>query len=119
MASEEIVLDADQWVSEAKDHIRDISNHVKHAAVSAKLSSSNSGVYLNITTLEENDFCVHLSAGGLKVVGNSFDDTSLDDQPNGQYFETIHALLDKTSSKYRESFGNELQKKLLDLAHQE
>lgn len=111
---EEIVLDAQQWLREAEDHIRDIKNHVKHAAVSSALSSSNTGVHLNITTLEGDDLCVQLSASGLCIVGNTFDDTSLE-KSNGQLYESIHALLDSRSPKYRESFGNELQMKLLEL----
>jgi hypothetical protein len=111
---DEIVLDAQQWLREAEDHIRDVQKHVKHAAVSSTLSSSNTGVHLNITTLEEEDLCVQLSARGLCIVGHTFDDTSLE-KINGEFYETIHALLDSCSLKYRESFSNELQMKLLEL----
>ena len=111
---DEIVLDAQQWLREAEDHIRDVQKHVKHAAVSSTLPSSNAGVHLNITTLEEENLCVQLSASGLCIVGHNFDDTNLE-KNNCQMYETIHALLDSLSPKYRESFSSELQTKLLQL----
>ncbi|XP_059485624.1 GSK3-beta interaction protein-like [Neocloeon triangulifer] len=107
----EVVLDAEQWVREAEDHIRDIRNHVDEAQVSEKLTSTDAGIHINIKTIEGLLFCVHLSTSGIRVVGNLFDDCTQESDSN-EFFETLHALLDKLSPKYRQSFGKELQEKL-------
>ncbi|CAB3368466.1 Hypothetical predicted protein [Cloeon dipterum] len=110
----EAVLDADQWVKEAEDHIHDVQQHVKKLEVSKKLGSSNCGVYLNMETLEGTLFCIFLSASGLQVVSTSLDERNLQCE-NDETFETFHALLDKLSPQYTKSFAAELQRKLMGL----
>ncbi|XP_065339846.1 GSK3-beta interaction protein [Cloeon dipterum] len=110
----ETVLDADQWVKEAEDHIHDVQQHVNNLEVSKKLGSTNSGVYLNMETLEGTLFCIFLSASGLQVVSTSLDERNLQSE-NDETFETFHALLDKLSPLYTKSFAGELQRKLMGL----
>ncbi|XP_013189780.1 GSK3-beta interaction protein [Amyelois transitella] len=111
----EQVLSEETWPQEAEAAINDIKKHVKSANISPLLKSSNQRIYFNLTTLEECDYCVEISAAGFRVVGRKYDDTSLSTIENMNY-ETPYALLNSISQKYRESFGGELMSKLLDLA---
>lgn len=114
--SVESTLDADQWRLEAQALINDVKSHVKDIRVSEKLDSSEKVIYLNVTTLEGQDFCVELSAAGLSIVGPRHDDIST---KGDVFFETPYSLLDFISPKYRESFGNLLLTKLNALNGQE
>lgn len=97
------------WKEEADSVISDITSHVSNAAISEHLQSDNQKVYLNLTTLEQSRYCVELSACGFRVVGNAFDDASLDGK---EYYETPYSLLSAISPTFSNSFGNALLKKL-------
>jgi hypothetical protein len=109
------VLDEDTWPLEAESAINDIRKHVKSANISQQLKNSNQRIFINLTTLEESEYCVEMSAAGFRVVGRKYDDTALSIIENMNY-ETPYALLNSISQKYRESFGGELMNRLLDLA---
>ncbi|XP_026485673.1 GSK3B-interacting protein [Vanessa tameamea] len=111
----EQVLDKETWPAEAEAAINDIRKHVNSAQVSSKVRSTNQKIYINLTTLENAEYCVEMSALGFRVVGRKYDDTSLSTIENMNY-ETPYALLNNISQKYRESFGGELMNKLLHLA---
>lgn len=111
----EQVLDEETWPNEAEGAIYDIKKHVKAASVSTLLKSTNQRIYINITTLENANYCIEMSASGFRVVGRKYDDTSLSTIENMNY-ETPYALLNSISQAYRESFGGELMKKLWNLA---
>ncbi|XP_046959975.1 GSK3B-interacting protein [Vanessa cardui] len=111
----EQVLDKETWPAEAEAAINDIRKHVNSAQVSSKVRSTNQKIYINLTTLENSEYCVEMSALGFRVVGRKYDDTSLSTIENMNY-ETPYALLNNISQKYRESFGGELMNKLLHLA---
>ncbi|XP_053607538.1 GSK3B-interacting protein-like [Plodia interpunctella] len=111
----EQVLGQETWPQEAEAAINDIRKHVKTANISPTVQSSNQRIYINLTTLEDSDYCVEMSASGFRVVGRKYDDISLSTIENMNY-ETPYALLNSISQKYRESFGGELMNKLLDLA---
>ncbi|CAF4953873.1 unnamed protein product [Pieris macdunnoughi] len=111
----EQVLDQNTWPKEAEAAINDIKKHVKTACISTALKNTNQCVYLNLTTLEDLNYCIEMSAAGFRVVGRKYDDTNLATIENMNY-ETPYALLNSISQKYRESFGGELMNKLLDLA---
>ncbi|XP_069358517.1 GSK3-beta interaction protein-like [Maniola hyperantus] len=118
--STERVLDEETWPLEAEAAINDIRRHVASAQVSSALRSSNRRVYINLTTLENSQYCVEMSRAGFRVVGRRHDDAGLGAAAaaaaSGTY-ETPHALLDSISQKYRESFGGELMNKLTHLAN--
>lgn len=116
MNDEECVLDEEQWKLEAQAVVNDVKQHVKHIEVSKKLRSSNQFIYLNITTLENLNFCIELSAAGFAIVGNQFDDKSNDD---GERYETPYSLLNVVSPCYRNSFGNSLLDRLKCLSEQQ
>ncbi|XP_037293699.1 GSK3B-interacting protein isoform X2 [Manduca sexta] len=109
----EQVLDEETWPQEAEAAINDIRKHVKFAAISPRLRSSNQCVFINITTLEESHYCVEMSALGFRIVGNQYNDNTL----TSDIYETPYAMLDTISVKFRESFGKELINKLADLAN--
>lgn len=110
--NEDKILDAEQWKNEADSIITDVKCHVREIAVSPKLGSSNSCIYLNVTTLEGLKFCVEVSGSGFSVTGNDHD---LLESKENEKFETPYSLLDAISPQYRHSFGNELTKKLNEL----
>ena len=109
---EDHVLDANQWKLEAEAVINDVKNHVRSFTVSEKLKSTNRYIYLNLTTLEDLEFCIQLSAAGFVIVGKRHDETS---NKGDLYFETPYSLLDFVSPQYRNSFGNSLLSKLNQL----
>lgn len=100
---------SNQWRLEAQALINDVKSHVKNIRVSENLESSEKIIYLNVTTLEDENFCVELSAAGLSIVGHKHDDTS---EKGDVFFETPYSLLDFISPQYRNSFGNLLLRKL-------
>ena len=107
-ASEE-VISLDNWKTEAGAVIKDVGNHVKHLAISEKLESCNTNIFLNLTTKEDQKYTIEQSACGFQIVGLDHDSVSL--TPN-DYFETPYALLDSLSPEYRKSFGTDLMAKL-------
>jgi hypothetical protein len=50
---EEILLNEDQWKTEAAAVIQDIQEHVQNIGISDRIRSTNRCIYLNITTAEE------------------------------------------------------------------
>lgn len=110
--NEEHILDAEQWKLEAESVINDVKNHVQNFVLSEKLLSTNSAIFLNLTTLENLKFCIKLTAAGFTIIGNQHDDTSNNEN---MYFETPYSLLDFVSPQYRNSFGNSLLNKLNQL----
>lgn len=109
------ILDEITWPQEAEAAINDIRKHVSKASVSPILTNTNQRIYINLTTLENANYCIEMSAMGFKVVGRTYDDNSLSQSDNDTY-ETPYALLNEISQKYKESFGGELMSKLMDLA---
>lgn len=107
--STEEPLSEDHWKEEALSVINDIKDHVKDIHVSQKLKSNNKFIYLNLTTEEQENYCIELSGAGFRIVGNSFDDNS---KARTKIYETPYSLLDEISPKYRESFGSSLVNKL-------
>ncbi|XP_054269570.1 GSK3B-interacting protein [Macrosteles quadrilineatus] len=101
------------WEAEAAAVIQDVRAHVKNIQLSAVPLPSR-GVYINITTLESQRLCVLLGPSGFQVVGNAYDDISLENL-NCRFYETPYSLLSAVSPSYDQSFGNLLVKKLNEL----
>ncbi|XP_022915685.1 GSK3-beta interaction protein-like [Onthophagus taurus] len=110
------VLDAENWKFEAQAVINDIKNHVETASISSKIVSTNEKIYVNIRTIEGEDFCLELSALGFRVCGNQPDTIN---EPTSEYYETPYGLLNVISPKFRESFGNLLVTKLSELQNKQ
>ncbi|KAK3876868.1 hypothetical protein Pcinc_018380 [Petrolisthes cinctipes] len=109
---EERVLDEQEWHVEAAAVIQDVKECVGNIVVSS-LPSSDTTIYFNLTTKENNSYCVELTASGFRIVSDKYDDTT---QPTENYFETPYSLLDNISPLYRESFSKALAAKLMLLA---
>lgn len=114
MTEEVATAQPDQsWPEEAHSTINDIKKHVKKAFVSQQLPGTYQRIFINLTTLEDKDYCVEMTASGFRITGQRHDDKSLH---NSTIYETPYALLNQISEKYRKSFGGELMRKLMDLA---
>lgn len=111
---EERVLDEQEWHVEAAAVIQDVKECVSRIVVSS-LPSSNTAIYFNLTTKEENNYCVELTASGFRIVSDKYNNKS---QPTEDFFETPYALLDRISPLYRVSFSSALAAKLSLLASQ-
>lgn len=109
----EVLLTEDKWRAEVNSVINDIKDHVHSVTVSHELNSSESRIYLNITTLEERRCCVELSALGFLLVGS---DHNLVDVMQSQHFETPYSLLGSISPMFYQSFGAQLMEKLTALS---
>lgn len=101
--------DLENWKLEGEAVINDIKKHVKDIKISETLECNNQRVYLNLTTLEDQDYCVELSAYGFRIVGTTYDATNI---VTDSYFETPYSLLNTISPEFRLSFGNTLMSKL-------
>ncbi|EDW70054.1 GSK3-beta interaction protein [Drosophila virilis] len=115
-------------IDEANAIINDVKAHVAEIAISSKLVSSATQIYLNIRTIESATCCVEVTNRGFKIVSSQYDtideDKALRSEvlENGdvepaeeEIFETPYALLDKISPRYVESFGNKLCQQLRQL----
>ncbi|KAF4524484.1 hypothetical protein B566_EDAN013099 [Ephemera danica] len=116
---EERVLDAEQWRLEAEAQLKDFEGHVKLVQISPKLGSDDSGVHLNVTTLEDRQFCVHLSPQGFRVVGHSHDSVDPAVSAEERAFETPYSLLSAISPSYQNSMGQALFASLSKLQQQD
>ncbi|KAK3879397.1 hypothetical protein Pcinc_016027 [Petrolisthes cinctipes] len=109
---EERILDEQEWHVEAAAVIQDVKECVGNIVVSS-LPSSDTTIYFNLTTKENNSYCIELTASGFRIVSDKYDDKT---QPTDNYFETPYSLLDNISPLYRESFSKALAAKLMLLA---
>lgn len=100
------------WLTEAEAVTVDVQAHTKSIEVSS-LPPPSTGILLNITTIEDEKYCVLLGPSGFKVVGRAHNNTALE-STNQDFFETPYALLSSISQSYSQSFGNLLIKKLND-----
>lgn len=103
---------------EAQRVVNEIGFGVDTANVSEVLESSESLAYVNIRTLEKEDFCVELSASGYMIVSRgSFDrvDEKLRDEnlksDNGRY-ETCEALMHQISPAFVKKFNMSVAERL-------
>ncbi|KAK2145202.1 hypothetical protein LSH36_696g01059 [Paralvinella palmiformis] len=103
---------------EAEDVMKDVRYAVKSAELSSRLPSSSLIVYINLTTKEDERYCVELSLQGFRVVGHHYDNTERSSSESC-YYETIYALLDNISPKYQRSFGEALMNKLSELQEEQ
>jgi len=111
----EFLLDEEGWKDEAKGVIKDIESYVKSVTVACEIPSTNSQIFLNLVTKEDQEYTVALNSEGFKVVGFSFNTTDVEGET---VYETPYSLLDNLSPAYREAFGQDLTEQLLKLQRQ-
>lgn len=102
------MLDEENWREEAKSVINDVKNHVQSIEIS-QLASNDRFIYVNLTTLENETYCIELSSSGFRIVGISHDLNNID---SDEYYETPYSLLSKISASFYQSFADELINKL-------
>lgn len=107
-----------EWQDEAAAIIEDVKNHVKEIQISSTLESSKAEIFLNVTTLEEETFCIRVSTEGFEIVGHSYDTIELNRNTSVAY-ETPYALFNDISGLYVQSFGNDLKAALENLMEDE
>ncbi|XP_033741556.1 GSK3-beta interaction protein-like [Pecten maximus] len=98
---------------EAQEVVKEVAYAVDYVEIAKDLPNGDKVIHLNLRTQEEQEFSVELTDQGFRVVGNKFN--IVDETASSQYFETIYALLDHHSPKYRKSFGDALLRKLENL----
>ncbi|XP_034245173.1 GSK3B-interacting protein [Thrips palmi] len=101
---DEKVLNKDQWHLEATAVINDVKNHVRQISIS-NLEGTDDFIFLNLTTIEGQDYCIQMSKMGFAIVDVRYDSSTVEPLV---CFETPYALLDSISPKYRESFALKL-----------
>eukprot|EP00095_Tigriopus_kingsejongensis_P011302 maker-scaffold14_size734282-snap-gene-4.9 protein:Tk11302 transcript:maker-scaffold14_size734282-snap-gene-4.9-mRNA-1 annotation:"hypothetical protein TcasGA2_TC001128" len=110
------VVELARWPAEAQSVIADIQDHVQLIAISSVLKSTNTEIFLNLTTREQSKSTVHLSAEGFRVVGRAHN--SHDPASEEPVFETPYSLLSSLSPGFNQSFANQLAQKLAVIAAQ-
>lgn len=99
------------WIAEAKSVIESERSLLNFIDISSLIVSN--GVYLNIETLENQQFCVLLNNQGFRVVAKAFDqDTNI----SQTCYETHFALLSNISKGYSQRFNELVFIKLNDIA---
>jgi hypothetical protein len=106
------------FIDESKLAIGQIKFGVKIGEISEKLECNSRLAFINIRTLENDEFCVSVSQDGYKIVAFQFD--TIDDKLSVRddqlmSFETIDALMNSISKLYIVKFHEELTKKLASL----
>lgn len=99
------------WHAEAKSVIDSEISLLNHISISSLIVSD--GIYLNIETLENQQFCVLLNKQGFRVVAKAYDQ----DTNNSQFcYETHFALLSNISKSYNRRFNELVADKLNEVA---
>lgn len=99
------------WEKEAEAVINDIRDHVSHVAIAKSPNSDPSRIYFDLETLEGDKFIIAMDSRGFTISNVNQNDKS------SHVYETINALLDNKSSKYRAAFASSLVSKMNSLLH--
>ncbi|CAD6192017.1 unnamed protein product [Caenorhabditis auriculariae] len=104
---------------EAVNAVRELEYAVKTVCISELLPRTAQLLFLNLTTLEGQTYCIELTERGWRIASNRQDCMNGDFRQLAmytQYFETLYALLDTISPLYREKFSESLSARLNSLA---
>ncbi|XP_063697313.1 uncharacterized protein LOC134828215 [Culicoides brevitarsis] len=116
MDDDEEIID---WKSEALAVVNDIKDHVSGIELSNVLPSDETKIYLNVTTIEGEIFCIRLNSEGFLISGHGKDSRASEALENQQIYETPYSLLSAISKKFTESFGNRLINELSKLENRQ
>ncbi|KRZ07931.1 GSK3-beta interaction protein [Trichinella zimbabwensis] len=103
---------------EAIAAVHELHFAVKDIAVSDLLPRTSELIFLNITTLEEQAYCIELTLKGWRVASMRHDCMNGDFsnlELHTRYFETVYALMDTISVCYRKRFTDLLSLRLRQL----
>ena len=116
------VEDADEifdrsLLKEAQRVVEELKFGVDTAAVSTELEGNESLAYMNIRTLEKEDYCVELTASGYMIVSRKFD--TVDEEIREENvrnvknrFETCEALMHQISPAFVKKFNTSVAERL-------
>lgn len=110
-----------QLEEEALAAVREFSFAVHSLCFSEMLPRTNELLFLNLTTLEQETYCIELTTKGWRIASNRADCMNGDFRQlhvHTQYFESLCQLLDSISPQYREKFSVQLVNKLTDLGRE-
>ncbi|RZF38208.1 hypothetical protein LSTR_LSTR005569 [Laodelphax striatellus] len=100
------------WTAEAEAVIEDVKQFVKEIVISERIQPLRTGIFINVTTEENEKFCVEFCSQGFRVAGHSYDEVT---DNSDIWYETPYSLLSTISPQYCLLFGNSLMQKLSDL----
>lgn len=103
--------------NEAQRVVKEISFGVSEASVSNVLENNDSIAYINIKTLENECWCIELTACGYLIVSKEFDkiDWEFNEENLNNFdrkFESIEALMFKISPEFLKKFNQSVAEKL-------
>lgn len=98
------------WAKEAQAVIEDIKDFVSSIVIAESPKSDALRIYFDLETLEKDKFIIAMDSGGFSIVSQSSDSTPV-------VYETINALLDSKSLKFRNAFASSLLTKINSLVH--
>lgn len=107
--NDEIIKDR-SLTNEAYRVVDEIKFGVNESFVSTKLLNNSSIAFINIRTLEKEDWCIELTSSGYTVVSNCFD--SIANNESSETFETVEALMNRISPQYVKIFNEKVAEKL-------
>lgn len=94
------------WLAEAQALIEDMKPYVEDIKVSSQLQSDNNQIFFDVTLLEKREILVCMNSSGFTICDGK------NNAQDPKVYETINALLDDNSEKYRNAFVAALQKKV-------
>ncbi|VDD96164.1 unnamed protein product [Enterobius vermicularis] len=101
---------------EAEAAVGELSFAVKKIELSSKLKSTELCVYVNLTTCENENYCVELTSRGWRIVSGTHDKisspTTSELTSTSHCYETMYQLLDSLSPEYRVRFSNKVASEL-------
>lgn len=105
---------------EAERFCSEISYGVKYVKISEKLEKNDSVVHINLSTLENENWCIELNNHGFLIVSNSFDSIDKSIRQNNmsnkkKRFETIESLMFTISPLFSQKFNEMVSKKLCEM----
>jgi hypothetical protein len=120
LQSDDEEIDSKSIPLEATEACREIGPFVNSAAVSAVLAVDDDAVkYVNVCTREGTRLCIEVSEQGFRVVAMQFDAVDATLRNVNRIYETSHALMQAVSPAYQCEFGNELSRRLEEIADKE
>ena len=93
---------------EALRVVEDIRFGVEAVNVSNVLENNDSFAYINLKTLENNTYCIEITASGYRIVSNQFDmiKPNFKNEYEHTKFESYEPLMHKISPMFVEKFNN-------------
>lgn len=103
------------WLAEAQALIDDMKPFVEDIKVSTKRQSDNNRLFFDIVLLEKKELLVRMDSSGFTICDSKEESQGNEVNVDQKAYETINALLDDNSEKYRIAFSAALNRKIESL----